>query len=780
MTTFLIYPVEFARGLRQGATVDRCCPATQMMGNLRDFILKILLVLIFQIAQLSALELYISTTGSDSAEGTKECPLATLQEARTRIRQLPAEKRSEPITVLIRGGTYLLKETVVFGVEDGGDSTVRYVAYQNEKPVFSSGVAIGGWKKLEQPVPGMSVKAIGKLWVADVSDIKRLKQDQPPPAGVASQFDAGWRFLTLYDGDRRLPRARGIGSNAALRLSPEPFDEEHRDFHFSGDFIKNWPDLQESELVIIPMRYWTSNILPLLSVDEENKVARTAVPGTYPLYKNNMAKPVAWVENSISVLDEPGEWYLDSKNCKLYLWPTGDSPGDRLTVPLLTELIRVEGKIDYDGQTDVPVRNLSFRGLGFTQGDRFPWHGKTGWGIQHDWERFDSPTALMRFRGAENCAVENCRFYNSGNTGIRLDLFCQQIRITGNQFQHLGGVGILLAGYGPGTKDVNRKNLISNNTIEQIGELHWASPGIFIWQSGQNTVSNNLLKDLPYAGIVVSGRIHWDASGVAECSRTIRWKETGIDPLNAKTKNLKVSYFSNAVNLEWKEREPWLHSRNNRILRNDIHHAMNVLGDGNCIYVSGAGGGNLIKENYCHDCSGEYMNAIIRCDDDQDGVTIEGNLLCRTAGAGEGIISKGTNHIVNNVIADLSSDARHRGFLVFPNRSPGGSVIQRNIFYSTQKGQLVGQRGKDRKDDVSILMDTDADRNIYWNTADPEWGASHLKISPKGGLEMNSLHADPQFEDPSNGDFRLKPGSPALKIGILPLPDLGEIGPQSR
>ena len=113
----------------------------------------------------------------------------------------------------------------------------------------------------------------------------------------------------------------------------------------------------------------------------------------------------------------------------------------------------------------------------------------------------------------------------------------------------------------------------------------------------------------------------------------------------------------------WPKREPYLHARKNLIELNDIHNAMEALGDGNCIYVSGCGGGNMVRENYCHDCEGKYMNAVIRCDDDQHGTLIEGNVCARTGGHGEGFISKGDNDIVNNVhgsyneVASVTLDA---------------------------------------------------------------------------------------------------------------------------
>jgi len=160
--------------------------------------------------------------------------------------------------------------------------------------------------------------------------------------------------------------------------------------------------------------------LPLESVDESAGVARAAWPATYPLGRNAMQdRHTAWVENVLEVLDEPGEWVLDAETARLYLWPLGDRPGDDVLVPLLTELVRVEGRIDYDGPEDQPVENLAFRRIAFTHGDRFTWHGRTGWGIQHDWERFDSPSAMLRLRGAEGCTVEDCHFTHAGSTGQR-------------------------------------------------------------------------------------------------------------------------------------------------------------------------------------------------------------------------------------------------------------------------------------------------------------------------------------------------------------------------
>jgi len=107
---------------------------------------------------------------------------------------------------------------------------------------------------------------------------------------------------------------------------------------------------------------------------------------------------------------------------------------------------------------------IAFRGITFLHSNRFPWSGQTGYGLQHDWSCHDSPSAMVRFRGAENCRVEACRLSSGIRTEYGWNLHCRNNSISGNLIENLGGLGILLAGYGPGTKDVNKQNSITNNT----------------------------------------------------------------------------------------------------------------------------------------------------------------------------------------------------------------------------------------------------------------------------------------------------------------------------
>src|SRR5262245_64755219 len=78
----------------------------------------------------------VATTGSDDNPGTAEKPFATLARARDAVRKLNAGGPPQAtVTVLVRGGTYVLTETLVFGPEDSGTPQRRvvYAAYSGEK-----------------------------------------------------------------------------------------------------------------------------------------------------------------------------------------------------------------------------------------------------------------------------------------------------------------------------------------------------------------------------------------------------------------------------------------------------------------------------------------------------------------------------------------------------------------------------------------------------------------------------------------------------------------------
>ncbi len=690
-------------------------------------------------AAANSVEFYVAPGGTDENPGSKAKPFATLQRAKDEVRKLITKGLKANVTVWIRGGTYTLRDTLVFGPEDSGTDqySIAYQAVPGEEPILSSGVEIEGWKKPETMLGDLPVPAEGNVWVADV----------PESLG---------RFYTLYDRHGHLPRAQGNGfvpGDPPAGVDASDRAGRLRNLYYPAGAIRNWGNLEDIEIVI---RYSsTMNILALESVDETARVARTSLPGTYPLRKlqRQQRNPSAWVENALEVLDHPGAWVLNTHTRKLYLWPRAEEPKG-IVAPRLRELIRVEGRNDAGGSADVAVKNLIFRGLTFAHADRDVWSA-SDIGIQHDWEMIDKADALLRLRGAEKCTVQNCKFRDSGGAAIRLDLYAQKNRIEGNEIRYMGQGGIMLIGYGPGVKDVNRQNEILDNNIHDCGLIYWHSVGLMMWQSGENRVANNYIHHMPRHAISLSGvRVPYfeRPCDSREICKSLRWQEIG----QRKT---------------WDEIMPFLHTKNNIVENNEVERVLQKLGDGAGINVTGAGEGNVIRRNYVHDIfASEWVSGCLRTDDWQRGTTWEDNVIYRSnAGAWE---HKGPNNVINNYAIDVLPKGYFRIFRDGPGEKIDGSVLERNIFYNSNGAAVfytfaVGpqQVAKSR-----------IERNLYYcggveETTTPRF----LQVLREQGVSSTDVYADPMFVALKPGDFRLKPESPALKMGIRQI-DLKGVG----
>ncbi len=712
---------------------------------------------------------HVSPGGSDANPGTAARPFATVEKARQAIQearaQSPSGESDADFVVQIHGGRYRLKDTLAFGLEDRG----IYQAVEGERPVITSA----------HPLPGE--------WRAPAPEEKAALLEAAREAVRAIDLPESRRsFHILYYKGKPLQPARSRGYRQ-LDAPPEsvPYrqrraiDEKH--LYLPPEALRDIPDFTGAAMIVVPRYPWVVHRLPMSEVNRETGLVWSRVPGTYPLNQpafGHFPDGTLWIENVPAVLDEPGEWVVDRENGRLLFWPP-DAAADlsrEVEIPHLTELLSIEGQIQEYGDRDEPAANLKFIGLTFTGADAYAWpEDKQGWGLQHDWEMYDRSTAMVRLKAAEDCEIRDCHFMDSGSAGLRLDLHCQKNIVDGCEFRDLGGVGVLLAGYGLGMKDVNRGNTVRNCVFDGIGQYWWHSPALFVWQSGHNTLTRNRIINTPYTAIVISGRTQPDRGGFKESSKTIRWDEFDL-MLGEKPRT-------------WENREPLMHGRENEVAYNDISACMQRMGDGNAIYISGTGKGNRVHHNYIHDIDSASINAAIRCDDDQHDVTIKNNIIAQTCG--EGFIFKGRNVIVNNIIYDLRSQTsggvpcvHQRGYLVLSGAPVKGSIVRRNLFVSTEPGQPIlyeytkpWKKGRIQMPPVT-LASCEADHNLYFNAADPDWARAFLEEQRSRGVEENSLTADPEFADPANGDFSLEPGSLAVeKLGLEPI-DLRWLGPQ--
>jgi len=214
---------------------------------------------------------------------------------------------------------------------------------------------------------------------------------------------------------------------------------------------------------------------------------------------------------------------------------------------------------------------------------------------------------------------------------------------------------------------------------------------------------------------------------------------------------------------------------------NEIHHVCLETGDVGAIYTGRdyTFRGNIIRHNFIHHTGGVGMGSMgIYMDDCVSGTEIYGNVLWKLHRAvflGGGRDFK----VENNIFIDCNPAVELDG------RGLSKSPVWHDMVYKTMKKRLedVSWRQPPYRTRYPQL----ADLEPYYAKDDgvPPGnilvaqnicvGSQLLKITWGAAEGMaqcrdNLVNIDPLFADPAGGDFRLKPESPAYKLGFKPIP----------
>ena len=661
-------------------------------------------------------------TGQKSGPSAKEAngPFATVNKA---LAAAHAERGKNPeasITIFLRDGIYELAEPLVLRPDDSGasaKSSLILAAYKKEKPVLSTGRAIRNWKRAEgQP----------NLWSAELPEVKAGK----------------WFFRQLWvDGDRR-QRARhpnrGYFTIASLPDSTSSWEQGHYRFQFQHEDLELWGSANDGE--VIAMTRWVESRMPITNIDARQKIVASNKKSVFQLQPGDPY----YVEHVFEVLDQRGEWFLDRKQGLLFYWPM---PGEKLEgfaayAPKFAECVRLEGKPEA-GQF---VQHVQFRGLTFAHTE---WFFPQNFGSD---ERHISSTpdpeiygfaqaafgvpGCVRAEGARDCIFDRCQFANLGGYGLQLGRGCRSNVVLHSDFFDLGAGGIKIGEtqIRSTASEQAGDNTISDCDIRDGGKLFASGEGIWIGQSYGNRLAHNSIHDFYYTGISIGWTWGYGASLAS----------------------------------------------NNIVEFNHVHHiGEKVNGDGPIlsdmggIYTLGAQPGTIIRNNLWHDIYGRnYGGWGIYFDEGSTGILAENNIAYGTTHGGFHQ-HYGKENIVRNNIFAFARDHQLQRTRAENHRS---FTFEQNIVYFDHGKLLEGDWAGGQ---------VQLDRNVYLDarlsavTNAPTFGALTFTDWQKRGQDTNSVIADPQFEDASKFDFRLKKTSPALKLGFKPI-DLRDVGPRRK
>ena len=297
------------------------------------------------------MNIYVSPAGDDRWSGRlpepntdgSDGPLATLRAARDAVRTLKSSALlREPVDVKLREGRYHVVEPLVFEPVDSGP--IRYTSFEGERAVIDGGCRITGWQ--EATVGGVAA------WVADLPDVA----------------EGRWDFRQLFVNGERRNRPR-LPREGFLRIAdvPEssksaPLFSEGRVFRSAPGDIRPWKNLTDVEVVVL--HYWIEERSTIRAFDEATdtvtceRLFRMALKDE----KDGWAK--YYVENVFEELREPGDWYLDRPEGKLYYVPMpGETPESaEVYAPVAHQLLVLKGDPDAGRHVEFsPLRRAQFR-----------------------------------------------------------------------------------------------------------------------------------------------------------------------------------------------------------------------------------------------------------------------------------------------------------------------------------------------------------------------------------------------------------------------------------
>jgi len=456
-----------------------------------------------------------------------------------------------------------------------------------------------------------------------------------------------------------------------------------------------------------------------------------------------------YVENIFEELDAPNEWYLDIERGVLYYMPPEytDMASAKVEAVILKQLF------EFRGSMKEPVKHITLRGFTITHTAHTFLEEYENL-LRGDWSIHRGGAVFIE--GAEDCVVADCFFDAVGGNGVFISNYNRNISISGCKFTAAGDSAVCLVGDvkavrsgstwsnhikapnripGPANLNYPANCLIQDNLIHDIGIIGKQTAGVFISMAEDIIVSHNTIYDIPRAGICINDGC-WGGHIIEynDVFNTVR--ETGDHgPFNSwgRDRHWGIEDDDKRKSLSRLDNNKTTIIRNNRFRHHGSHSWGIDLDDGSSNYH--------LYNNLCIGMGIKLREGYYRL--------VENNIMVTPVPFAMHVwYPNSEDVVVRNIIVVTGNETY--GPINMPEH-PWGKQIDYNLFKTNEPGKF----------NVPGIVESLEE----WRTK---------------GYDQNSICGDPMFIDPDGGDYRVKPNSPALKLGFknFPMDKFGVIKPE--
>lgn len=485
-----------------------------------------------------------------------------IEKALQQVREDRRLNGAEDVCIRLQAGTYRLNQTITVRPEDSG---IRIVADGNA--VVSGGVKITGWKKQ------------GRMYVADVPEFNGRPLE----------------FRQLWVNGRKADRARDVADFEKM-YRIRNIDKKNEILYVPAAAVKKILGERHAEMVIHEM--WCVANLRIKGIKVQGDSAAVTFhqpeshihfmhPWPSPMVTKDGHNSAFYLTNAKSLLDTPGEWYLDAKEQKVYYIPRKgeDMAKADVEAPAVETLMKIEGT------PDAPVKGITIEGVTFSYATwmrpSISGHAPLQAGMfmteaykvrpkiirPNGDHKLDNqgwvgrPAAAVSVRCAEDINFKGCTIEHCASTGIDFFEYTKGGSINRSTIRDVGGNGILAGSFGP---EAHEAHLPYNPTDSRI-----ICTGL--------TIENNLITDVTNED--------WGCVGIgAGYVRGIRILHNEIS---------EVSYSGISMGWGWNQQPCAM--ADNRVKGNLIHHYAKHMYDTAGIYTLGAQPHSFVEENVVRD-----------------------------------------------------------------------------------------------------------------------------------------------------------------------------------